>query len=90
MLRFIVLGEIPGTHLVITFTWVLALAAILLSIGEAGIIIARYKRQHNTALVIPKISQKLAGYSGRIAAALRANIVFPAITRAVQKVRSNV
>ncbi len=90
MLRFFVLGEIPGTHLVITFTWVLALAAILLSVGELAIIVLRYKRQHQTAAIGPKITQKLAGYSGRITVALPINSVFPAITRLVQKVRSNV
>lgn len=89
MLRFIVLGEIPGTHLVITFTWVLALASVLLSIGELTIIIARYKRQHKSASVLPKITQKQAGYFGRIIGALPANTVFPVINRLVQKVRSN-
>lgn len=30
MLEFIVLGEVPGTHIVITFQWALLLAVIFL------------------------------------------------------------
>lgn len=90
MLRFIVLGEIPGTHLVITFTWVLVLAAVFFTTWEIAIIVVRYRRQHGASTVLPKITQKLAEYSGHIVAALRANTVFPAISRVVRKVRSNV
>lgn len=31
MLEFLVLGEVPGTHIQITFTWYLLVALILLS-----------------------------------------------------------
>lgn len=43
MLDFFVLGEIPGTNMVITFSWVLIAGAILLGFGQATIFYNRYK-----------------------------------------------
>lgn len=34
MLEFIVLGNVPGTHFNITFSWILALAAVFLIVLE--------------------------------------------------------
>jgi len=41
MLEFIVLGNVPGTHFTITYSWVLILAAIFLMVLEL-----RYHKQY--------------------------------------------
>lgn len=41
MLEFIVLGNVPGTHFNITFSWVLGVAAVFLMVLEV-----RYHRQY--------------------------------------------
>lgn len=46
MLRFIVLGEIPGTHLVMTFYGVLVLAATIVVVGE----LTHTLRKHGIAI----------------------------------------
>ena len=38
MLEFIVLGQIPGTHTVLTFAWIVTIAVIV-----ASIVIGRYE-----------------------------------------------
>jgi hypothetical protein len=43
VLQFFVLGQIPGTHFVITFSWVLVMAALLLSFSEVSIMHSRVK-----------------------------------------------
>ena len=43
MLDFFVLGEVPGTNIIITFSWVLLAGAVLLSFGQASVLYNRFK-----------------------------------------------
>lgn len=50
MLQFIVLGEIPGTQFVMTFSWILAIVGVLLLCGEISIMASRNKQQKKSDL----------------------------------------
>lgn len=52
MLEFIVLGQIPGTGFVITFSWVVAAATVL-----GGISLLRYEHRHQNILQQVKIEE---------------------------------
>jgi hypothetical protein len=60
MLRFIVLGEIPGTHLVMTFYWVLILAATIFVIGELTHALHKNKIAIKSLLKISLFNQRQA------------------------------
>lgn len=55
MLEFIVLGEVPGTHIVITFQWAILLATILIGSAFAKVISKRI-RAHQSQLPIEEIT----------------------------------
>lgn len=60
MLRFIVLGEIPGTDLVMTFYWVLILAAILFACIELSILFHKHKQAIKAVFKFSFFSQRQA------------------------------
>ncbi len=47
MMEFMVLGEIPGTNLVITFNWLLVMTAVALVAYDATRIMIRKKQTPN-------------------------------------------
>jgi hypothetical protein len=53
MLEFIVLGEVPGTHIVITYQW-----ALLLALAFAGITLAKSisKKQRSNQQPVDEIT----------------------------------
>ncbi len=55
MLEFIVLGEVPGTHIVITFQWALSIASLLIGIALAKSFGKKY-RTTETQLPIEEIT----------------------------------
>lgn len=84
MLRFIVLGEIPGTHFVITFSWVLVATLLLLSAGELSVIFARTK---TTTKSNRSTQLQLAKLIGRTTAALPISNASRLISQLVRSVR---
>ena len=88
MLRFIVLGEIPGTHFVVTFSWVLIAALMVLVISEFSIFYNRSKTPVAAKAKNPTALQP-ARLIGRIVQAPAVNTVFHRIGRFVRLVRPN-
>lgn len=60
MLRFIVLGEIPGTDLVITFYWVLILAISLFICFELYTLLRKLKLSTKAVFIFSIFSQRQA------------------------------
>lgn len=50
MLEFIVLGQIPGTSIVITFHWVLVMSILFASVVYVGYIHKRREQLHASAI----------------------------------------
>lgn len=57
MLDFFVLGEIPGTNMVLTFSWVVIVGVVLLGFGEATVLYARRKKPTEEQNTTPQLAE---------------------------------